>query len=215
MALFSQQPPGVQIKRWLFILTFLVIVIDFIAAASLMVVTNLMSSIVTRYEPLVIYSGDIASSVYRVHTGLYQYLAEYRQDTLELQSEIDGLRGTIKEAYQLEAAADLGTNLEEIDLALEKYGKVIKLLPKIGTITDWQELEELKNHAVGLGKQVEELALEMKELSNRQIQERAERSSRVASIAMYVFLGFLVLSIVIVVLLFLWWRDFQEMILRL
>lgn len=215
MALFSKQPPGVQIKRWFTILTFLVIIVDIIAAASLLVVTKLMSTIVTRYQPLVVYSGDIASSVYRVHTGLYQYLAEYRQDTQELQAEVRNLRGTIAQAFKLPGTADVGTDLQEIAVALEKYQKVVELLPKIGTVTDWNELEELKNQAVSLGGQIEKLAADMKQHSYERIQSNAQRSQRVSSLALYTFIGFLVLSVIIVVLLFIWWRDFQEMILTL
>jgi hypothetical protein len=214
MALFSQYPPGVQIKRWLTILTLLIIVIDFIAAGSLFLVNNLMSVIVSRYQPLVMYSGDIASSVYRLHTGLYQYLGEYRQDTVQLQGEVQKLRETIKQALAQEAAADLAS-LQEMDLALEKYGKALQMLPKIGTVTNWKELEEIKNTAVALGGQVEELAAKMKSHSYEQIAQKAERSRQIATAAMYIFIAFFVLSLVIVILLFVWWRDFQEMILQL
>ncbi len=214
MALFSQHPPGVQIKRWLTILTILIVLIDFIAAGSLFVVNNLMSVIVGRYEPLVMYSGDIASSVYKLHTGLYQYLAEYRRDTVQLQGEVQKLRETIKQALQLPEAASLA-DLKEIDVTLEKYGKALQMLPKIGTFTNWKEVEEVKNSAVALGGQVEELAAKMKSHSYQQIAEKAARSRQIATTAMYVFLAFFLLSMVIVVLLFFWWRDFQEMILQL
>jgi hypothetical protein len=215
MPIFAQLPPGEQIKRWLSILTVLVIVLDVIAAVSLMVVVNLMNTIVGRYEPLVMASGDIAASVSRVQTGLYQYLAEYREDTVGLQEEIAKLRGTVNGALSLEAASELGTNLKEIDLTLEKYGKAVQLLPKIGTVTNWKEVEELKNVAIGLGGQVETLAAKMKETSYQQITLKAAHSRRVASGAFYLFVGFFVLSLVIIVLLFLWWRDFQDMLFKL
>src|SRR5512138_2942816 len=175
MALFSKYPPGIQIKRWVTILTLLIIVIDIIAAGSLFVVTNLMTVTVGRYQPLVMYSGDIASSVYRLHTGLYQYLGEYRQDTVQLQGEVQKLRETIKQALAEEAAADLGASLQEIDTTLEKYGKALQLLPKIGTVTNWKELDEIKNTAVALGGQVEELAAKMKSHSYEQIAQKAHR----------------------------------------
>ncbi len=215
MALFSKLPPGEQIKRWMTILTLLVIVLDVIAAGSLFVVTNLMRTIVGRYEPILVYSGEISSSVYRLHTSLYQYLGEYRPDTVQMQEEIAKLRATIAEANRLEGAADFGQDLQEIDLALDKYDKVAKLLPKIGTITNWSEVEELKNQAIGLGGQVEELASKMKDHSYQQIKTKAGQSSRIAMVAMYVFIGFFTLSLVIVLLLFIWWRNFQEMILQL
>jgi hypothetical protein len=215
MALFSQLPPGEQIKRWMTILTLLVVILDVIAAGSLFVVTNLMNSIVGRYEPLVIQSGEISSSVYRVHTGLYQYLGEYREDTAGIRQEVGRLRGLIGEAFKIPGAQDLGADLQEIDVTLEKYDKVLQLLPKIGTVTDWSEVDELKNQAIALGGQVEELAATMKKHAYDQISEKAARSRVVARTALLVFIAFFALSLVIVVLLLIWWRSFQEMILAL
>jgi hypothetical protein len=215
MALFSNYPPGEQIKRWVTILTALIIVIDCIAAGSLLVVNRLMNDIVRRYEPLVVYSGDIAASVHQVRTGFYQYLGEFRPDTLQLQADVQSLRETIQKATKLEAAADLGTDLTELDVTLEKYQKVVQLLPKIGSVTNWGEVEELRNQAIALSDKVEQSATLMKEHSKEKIGEKAARSEKIASAAMYTFIGFFALSIVIVVLLFFWWREFQEAILSL
>ena len=38
---------------------------------------------------------------------------------------------------------------------------------------------------------------------------------RLSSIAVYIFLGFFALSIVITVLLYFWWKHFQDIILNL
>ncbi len=215
MALFSSQPPGTQIKRWLSILTFLVVILDVIAAASLMTVTGIVNSTIVKYEPLLVYSGDIASAIYRVNTGLYQYLAEYRQDTVEIEGEIQNLRKTIDTMSALPAAAELSADLKEIDLTLEKYGKVVRMLPKIGTFTNWSELEELKNEAIGLGNQVEGLATKTKVRSYEEIRRNADRSRNIAAVSMYVFIGFFGLSVIIIGMLFMWWRSFQDMVLRL
>ncbi len=214
MALFSDKPPGVQIKGWMTILTTLIIGIDVIAAVSIFLVTNLMGNVMTKYEPLLIYSGDIAASVSRVHTGLYQYLAEFRQDTVQLEAEIVKLRETIGEALKLEAAADVA-DLREIDVTLEKLQKTVTLLPKIGSNVNWKEVEEVRNTAVALGGKVEELAANMKQHSTQQITEKAQRSRAISSIALYVFVAFLALSVVIIIMLLIWWKDFQEMILQL
>jgi hypothetical protein len=215
MGLFSNLPAGLQIKRWIVTLTTLVIILDLIAATSLLVVTNLMNDILLRDEPLVVYSGDIASGVYKAQMGLYQYLGEYQSDTSHVQEEIDRLRKTIEGALSLESASEFGEELGSISEMVEKYQKVIKLLPQIGAVTDWEEVEELKNKAVELGGAIEEMAGKMKANSYRRIEEKAARSGKIAAVAMYVFIGFLVLSLVIIVLLYLWWKDFQAMMLEL
>ncbi len=215
MNLFDNLPAGIQIKRWFFILTTLVIVMDLIAAVSLVVVTNSTRLIVNRYQPLVVYSGDIASSIYKVQTGLYQYLAEYQQDTSALQKEIKEFRQTIDKASGFKADPDFVTDLKTISTNLDKYEKVVKLLPKIGMITDWEEVGEFKEKAIELGDSIEKLATEMKAKSYRQVKEKAAQSRNIASLAVYVFIGFLLFSFAIIVLLFIWWKDFQAMILKL
>ena len=47
------------------------------------------------------------------------------------------------------------------------------------------------------------------------ISAQAQGSLRLSSIAVYLFLGFFALSIVITVLLYYWWKNFQDMILNL
>jgi hypothetical protein len=47
------------------------------------------------------------------------------------------------------------------------------------------------------------------------ISAQAQASLRLSSVAVYLFLGFFALSIAITVLLYYWWKNFQDMILNL
>lgn len=215
MALFAGQPAGIQIKKWLIILVTLLVVVNVMAAASLVVVQMSMSDIQGRYQPVMISASEISTQVHQAQASLYKYLGEYRPDTAEVEQNTLALERTLEEAMKQEAAADWLGELEAIRGNLAKYRVVVSSLPAIGAGTDWGEVDEFRSQAVALGRSMEEQATSLKAGVGARIQAKAERSLRVSSSAVVVFLCFLGLSAFITGLLLVWWKQFQDMILNL
>jgi flagellar basal body-associated protein FliL len=215
MALFAGQPAGIQIKKWLIILVTLIVVVNVMAAASLVVVQMSMSDIQGRYLPVMISASEISTQVHQAQASLYKYLGEYLPDTAEVEQNTAVLEETLEAAMKLEAAGEWLGELEEIRGNLAKYRVVVSSLPAIGAGTDWGELDEFRSQAVVLGRSMEEQATSLKAGVGARIQTRAERSLRISSSAVVVFLCFLGLSAFITGLLVVWWKQFQDMILNL
>jgi hypothetical protein len=92
---------------------------------------------------------------------------------------------------------------------------VVKNLPRIGGVTDWEQVNEMRTQAMDLGLAMERDAGKLKAGAVAKISQQARGALALSSLAVYLFLGFLALSLLITVLLFFWWRQFQEMILNL
>jgi flagellar basal body-associated protein FliL len=215
MALFAGQPAGIQIKKWLIILVTLIVVINVMAAASLVIVQKSMSDIQGRYQPVMISASEISTQVHQAQASLYKYLGEYLPDTAEVKDNTAVLEKTLQKAREMKAAGEWLDELEAIRGNLAKYRVVVSNLPAIGARTDWGEVDEFRSQAVELGRSMEEQASSLKAKVGARIRTKAERSLRVSSIAVVVFLCFLALSALITVLLLVWWRQFQDMILNL
>ena len=99
--------------------------------------------------------------------------------------------------------------------SLDKYRVVVNNLPRIGGVTNWSEVNELRSQAMDLGLAMERTAGKLKADAVAKISAQAQTSLRLSSIAVYLFLGFFALSMVITVLLYYWWKNFQDMILNL
>lgn len=215
MALFAGDPAGVQIKKWLVILVLLIVVINVLAAASLIVLQRSVTAIQRRYQPVLLAAGDISTQVFQAQASLYKYLGEYLENTNEVKERTALLRTTLTDMSELEAAAEWQGKIEEIRDSLAKYIVVVRNLPAIGAGTDWSEVDEFRSQAVALGSAMEEQAAKLKEEVGSRIQAKADHSIRIARIAVVIFICFLCLSIVITSLLLVWWRQFQDMILNL
>lgn len=215
MALFAGDPAGVQIKKWLVILVLLIVIINVLAAASLVVLQRSVTAIQRSYQPVLLAAGDITTGVYQAQASLYKYLGEYLESTEEVKERTALLRTTLAGMSELEAAAEWQGRIEEIGDNLAKYVVVVRNLPSIGAGTDWSEVDEFRTQAVALGGAMEEQATNLKEAVGNRIQKKADQSIKVSRIAVGIFLCFLILSIVITSLLLVWWRQFQDMILNL
>jgi hypothetical protein len=215
MGLFKGMPPGVQIKRWLIILIGSIVVLDLIAAASLVTLQRSMTRIQERYQPVLISAGEISTLVYRCQTSLYKYLGEYLPSTDEVTERTAVLERTIEEALNQEAGAEWRADLAAIRASLAKYQVVVKNLPRIGGVTNWEEVNELRTQAVDLGVAMERTATKLKTDATEKIRQQTERSLRISTLAVYLFLAFFALSILIGVLAFVWWNHFQDVILNL
>lgn len=215
MALFKGMPPGVQIKRWLIILVVAIVALDIIAAASLLTMRRSVMRIQEGYQPVLITAGEISTLVYRCQTSLFKYLGEYLPSTDEVIERTAHLEKTLQEALRQEAVAEWRADLETIRVNLDKYRVVVKNLPRIGGVTNWEEVNELRTQAMELGIAMEQRAVKLKADTTAKIREQAEQSLRISSLAAYLFMAFFGLSLLIAVLLFVWWKQFQDMILNL
>jgi hypothetical protein len=215
MALFAGQPAGIQIKKWLIILVSLIVVINVMAAVSLVVLQRSMMDIQGRYQPVMISASEISAQVHQAQASLYRYLGEYVPDTAEVRQSTALLEESLEEALGQKAAGEWQAELEAIRGNLAKYRVVVSNLPAIGAGTDWGEVDEFRSQAVVLGQSMEEQASRLKAEVGSKIRSRAERSLRVSSVAVIVFLCLLALSALITGLLFVWWKQFQDMILNL
>ena len=215
MALFAGMPPGVQIKRWLIILISSIVVLDLIAAASLVTLQRSMTRIQQRYQPVLISAGEINALVYRCQTSLYKYRGEYLPSTDEVSERTAVLEKTIEEALRQEAGAEWRADLAAIRANLAKYQVVVKNLPRLGGVTNWEEVNELRTQAVDLGVSMERIATKLKADATEKIRQQTERSLRISTLAVYLFLGFFALSVLIGVLASIWWNHFQDVILNL
>ena len=65
MALFAGEPAGVQIKKWLVILVLLIVVINVLAAGSLIVLQRSVTDIQRRYQPMLLAAGEVTAQVFQ------------------------------------------------------------------------------------------------------------------------------------------------------
>lgn len=215
MGLFAGMPPGVQIKRWLIILVTAIVAIDLLAAASLFTLQRSSARIHERYQPVLVSAGEISTRVHQAQSSLYKYLGEYLPSTDEALGHADALERTIGEALGQQGEGEWSADLKATQASLEKYRVVVRNLPRIGGVTDWDQVNELRAQAMDLGVAMERSAGKLKADAVAKISAQAARSLRLASIAVYLFVGFLLLSLVITALLAVWWKSFQDMILNL
>lgn len=215
MGIIAGKPAGVQIKRWLVVLVGAIVALDLIAAASLLTLQRSITRIHERYQPVLVSAGEISTLVHRAQSSLFKYLGEYLPDTVEVAAHTATLEKTIAAAMRQEAGAEWRADLEAIRANLDKYRVVVNNLPRIGGVTDWEQVNELRSQAMDLGLSMERTAEKLKADAVAKISQQAQGSMRLSSLAVYVFLAFLGLSILITVLLLLWWKTFQDMILNL
>ena len=215
MGIIAGKPAGVQIKRWLVVLVVAMVALDVIAAASLLTLQSAITRIHERYQPGLVSAGEISTLVHQAQSSLYKYLGEYLPDTGEVAAHTATLEKTIAEALTQDAGAEWRADLEAIKSSLDKYRVVVNNLPRIGGVTNWSEVNELRSQAMDLGLAMERTAGKLKADAVAKIGAQAQGSLRLSSVAVYLFLGFFALSIAITVLLYYWWKNFQDMILNL
>jgi hypothetical protein len=215
MGIIAGKPAGVQIKRWLTVLVAAMVALDLIAAASLLTLQRSITRIHERYQPVLVSAGEISTLVHQAQSSLYKYLGEYLPDTQEAAALTASLERTIAAALTQEAGAEWRADLEAIRASLDKYRVVVNNLPRIGGVTNWSEVNELRSQAMDLGLSMERAAGKLKADAVAKIGEQAQASLRLSSLAVYLFLGFFGLTILITILLFFWWKNFQDMILNL
>ncbi len=215
MGIIAGQPAGVQIKRWLVVLVVAMVMLDVIAAASLLMLQSAITRIHERYQPVLVSAGEISTLVHQAQSSLYKYLGEYLPDTAEAAAHTATLEKTIAAALTQDADAERQANLEAIRTSLDKYRVVVKNLPRIGKVTNWSEVNELRSQAMDLGLAMERTAGKLKADAVAKIGAQAQASLQLSSIAVYIFLGFFALSMAITALLYYWWKDFQDLILNL
>jgi hypothetical protein len=215
MALFAGQPGGVQIKKWLIILVSLIVLINILAAGSLVLLQRYVSEIQAKYQPIMTGAGEISTQVCRAQADLYKYLGEYQSSTAEVESRVLLIAERVEEVLGHDGGREWQEDLEAIRDSLVKYRVVIRNLPAIGAETDWNEVDEFRSQAVILGQEMEAQASILKEEVSARIEVKAAQAQRFARLFVFVCLGFLALSTLITMLLFAWWNQFQEMILNL
>jgi hypothetical protein len=215
MGIIAGKPAGVQIKRWLVVLVVAMAALDLIAAASLLTLQSAITRIHERYQPGLVSAGEISTLVHQAQSSFYKYLGEYLPDTGEVAAITATLEKTIDTALTQDAGAEWRADLESIKASLDKYRVVVNNLPRIGGVTNWSEVNELRSQAMDLGLAMERTAGKLKADAVAKIGAQAQASLRLSSIAVYLFLGFFALSMVITVLLYYWWKNFQDMILNL
>jgi hypothetical protein len=215
MGIIAGKPAGMQIKRWLVVLVSAMVALDVIAAASLLTLQRSITRIHEHYQPVLVSAGEISTLVHQAQSSLYKYLGEYLPDTGEVAAHTASLEKTIAAALTQEAGAERRADLGEIKASLDQYRVVVNNLPRIGGVTDWKEVNELRNQAKDLGLAMERTAGKLKADAVAKIGAQAQASLRLSRLAVYLFLGFFALSILITVLLYFWWTNFQDMILNL
>jgi hypothetical protein len=215
MGIIAGKPAGVQIKRWLVVLVVAMVALDVIAAASLLTLQRSITRIHERYQPVLVSAGEISTLVHQAQSSFYKYLGEYLPDTGEVATHTASLERTIEAALKQDAGTEWRADLESIKGSLDKYRVVVNNLPRIGKVTNWAEVNELRSQAMDLGQAMERTAGKLKAGAVEKIGAQAQASLRLSSLAVYLFLGFFALSILITVLLFFWWKNFQDMILNL
>jgi len=215
MALFAGQPAGIQIKKWLIILVSLIVVINLLAAGSLVLLQRYVVEIQAKYQPVMTGAAEISIQVCRAQADLYKYLGEYQPSTAEVESRTLLIEERVGEVMLHEGSREWRGGLETIRDSLVKYRVVVRNLPVIGAETDWNEVDEFRSQAVMLGQEMESQASALKEEVSARIEVKAAQALRFARLVVFVCLGFLALSTLITVLLFAWWNQFQDMILNL
>lgn len=215
MALFAGQPAGIQIKKWLIILVSLIVVINVLAAGSLVLLQRYVSEIQAKYQPIMTGAGEISTQVHGAQADLYKYLGEYQPTTAEVESRILLIEERVEGGLAQVGGREWQEDLEAIRDSLVKYRVVVRNLPAIGGETDWNEVDEFRSQAVMLGQAMESQASTLKDEVSARIEVKAAEAQHFARLVVAACLCFLVLSTLITVLLFAWWNQFQEMILNL
>ena len=126
MALFAGEPAGVQIKKWLVILVLLIVVINVLAAGSLILLQRSVTTIQRKYQPVLLAAGEISTQVHQAQASLYKYLGEYLENTDEVKERTALLRKTLADTSELEAAAEWQDKIEEIRDSLATIERTLK-----------------------------------------------------------------------------------------
>ena len=191
------------------------VALDVIAAASLLTLQSAITRIHERYQPGLVSAGEISTLVHQAQSSFYKYLGEYLPDTGEVAAHTATLEKTIAAALTQDAGAEWRADLEAIKA---EPRQVPRRRQQPAAHRRGDQLvggQRAAQPGHGLGLAMERTAGKLKADAVAKISAQAQGSLRLSSIAVYLFLGFFALSIVITVLLYYWWKNFQDMILNL
>lgn len=208
------KPVGVQIQRCFALLVGLILVVCIVAVTGSTVIFRSVRVVVDEAVPLADRTESLKHEILAAQQGLFRYLAEFSDDTSEVLRHLDRLAEVLAETDRLAASPQVREDLETIKTSAERYRKVVQLLP--GTVSgsrDWSRLQEYSATAVALGTAVEEGATRLAESAQAEIQQRSGDSARIANAAMWISVAVFALSMVVILALRHWWKQFQELLL--
>ncbi|GAB4264474.1 MAG: hypothetical protein Kow0092_16140 [Deferrisomatales bacterium] len=208
------RPAGVQIRRWFTVLVVLLILVDLAALAGGVAISRSVRVVVDRAVPLAAATAATRHEILAAQRELFRYLSEFTDDTSSALGHLDRLEEQVAAARAASSDPAVVAELDAIETSARRYRKVIELMP--GTVAgsrDWSRLQEYSATAVELGFAVEHRASRLAEAAQEEIRTRSVGSARVASVFLGASVAVLFLSLLLVLRLRHWWRQFQDLIL--
>jgi hypothetical protein len=207
------KPAAVQIQWWFRVLVLLLIAVDLAALAGSVLISRSVRVVAAEAEPLASATASIRHDILAAQRDLFRYLAEFSDDTSGALSHLTALTTHVK-AARASASPEAGRELDVIEQSAERYRKVLELMPRTAEGSrDWSRLQEYSATAIELGNAVEDRATRLAAAAQAEIHRRSVAADRIATAATWVAVGVLVVSILAVLALRHWWKQFEDVIL--
>lgn len=207
------KPAAVQIQWWFRVLVLLLIAVDLAALAGSVLISRSVRVVAAEAEPLASATASIRHDILAAQRDLFRYLAEFSDDTSGALSHLAALATHVK-AARASASPEAGRELDVIEQSAERYRKVLELMPRTAEGSrDWSRLQEYSATAIELGNAVEDRATRLAEAAQAEIHRRSVAANRIATAATWVAVGVFAVSILAVLALRHWWKQFEDVIL--
>lgn len=207
------KPAAVQIQWWFRVLVLLLIAVDLAALAGSVLISRSVRVVAAEAEPLASATASIRHDILAAQRDLFRYLAEFSDDTSAALSHMAALTEHVK-AARASASSEAGRELDVIEQSAERYRKVLELMPRTAEGSrDWSRLQEYSATAIDLGNAVEDRATRLAEAAQAEIHQRSVAADRIATAATWAAVGVFAVSILAVLALRHWWKQFEDVIL--
>ena len=208
------KPAGVQIRFWILFLGVLLILVDLAALTGSLLITRSIRVVSERAAPVAAITAAIRQEIMTAQNELFRYLAELTDDTTQAVAHLDALGRHLDSARALDASPEERAELDTIQASTTRYRKVLELLP--GTVKgarDWARLQEYSETAIRLGREVEQTVGQLADQAQQEILTKNRDATRVASAATWGSVGVLAVSLLALLALRHWWKQFEDTLL--
>ncbi len=210
------RPAGVQIQRWFFLLVGLLLLVDGMLLGTSLVVERSIREAVRTARPLTDAAAAVRAEILAAQRDLFRYLAEFAESPDPALAHLDRLGERLRQARAVPGAEGFARELDAIGQSVDRYRKVLELLP--GTVAgarDWNRIEEYGAAAVRLGAEVEQRAERLVAAALEEIRKSDAQAARLAAWARWAAAAALAVTLLIVLALARWWSRFQDTVLGL
>ena len=217
------KPAGVELRRWFTYLVILLIFVNIAAVGISVVINRAVQGVVADYQPFAIKAGEIEQDITSVQGDMYKYLytgagaknPDLADEQLnKILADMDKVLVKINEVKGIAPGENEEKAMSEIGSRAEQYRNAIEGLSyAFGDTVNFNLLKELLHEANKSGEQVMDSAANLAKEATAEILSRNSRVAWLTSFAMYLFIGVMAASVIVLLALKHWWKLFQDVML--